>query len=115
MTHLVILVGKGKERVLKEIFKERIDSSFQPFALLAEAPTIEIKMWEAHNNTHGYGTSALRDEFYFLFTLSAVTRSASVYKGDLCDMCYFTFLQQREQDPYHIIILRDSDSKGSKV
>ena len=28
---------------------------------------------------------------------------------------FLYFLQSREQGPYHIIILRDGDSKGSKV
>ena len=42
-------------------------------------------------------------------------RSDSVYKADLFDGCNFTYLQPREQDPYHTIILRDDDGKGSKV
>ena len=62
-----------------------------------------------------YGTAALRDIFKVLFTLSAITRSDSVYKTDLCDMCDFTFLQPKEKDPYHIITLRDGDGKGSKA
>ena len=42
-------------------------------------------------------------------------RSDSVYKADLCNMCDSTFLQPREKDHYHILILRDSDGKGFKV
>ena len=42
-------------------------------------------------------------------------RSDSVSKADLCDICDFMLLQPREKDPYHILVLRDGDGKGSKV
>ena len=115
MNDLVNIVETRKERVLKELCKEQLEGSFQPFKLLAEVPNIEIKMWESHNNTRVYRTADLRDRFQFLLTLSTVMRSDSVYKANLCDMCDFTFLQRREKDPYHILILRDRDGKGSKV
>ena len=54
MTDLVTLVGKIKERVLKETFKERIDGSFRPFKLLAEVPHMEANMWKTHNNMRIY-------------------------------------------------------------
>ena len=59
-----------------------------------------------------YGTAALRDRFQFLMTLSAVMRSDSVYKADLCDLCDFSFQQGGELSPYHIMILRDGGGKS---
>ena len=59
MKGLVTLVGKSKERVLKELCKERIDGSFQPFKLEAEVPNMEIKMWVTHNNTRVYDSSSV--------------------------------------------------------
>ena len=47
-------------------------------------------------------------------TLSAVMRSDSVYKADLCDLCDFTFTQPGEHSPYHILILRDGAGKSVK-
>ena len=41
-------------------------------------------------------------------------RSDSLYSADLCDLCDFTFLQPKEGDDYHIMILRDGDAKTSK-
>ena len=32
----------------------------------------------------------------------------------MCDVCDFTFLQPKEGDSYHIMILRDGDAKTSK-
>ena len=45
-------------------------------------------------------------------TLSAVMRSDSVYKADLCDLCDFSFQQGGELSPYHIMILRDGGGKS---
>ena len=47
-------------------------------------------------------------------TLGAVMRSDSLYSADSCDLCDFTFLQPKEGDDYHIIILRNGDAKTSK-
>ena len=72
-------------------------------------------MWERHNNMCVYQTAVLQDRFQFIFNLPTVMRSDSVYRADLCDMCDFTFLQLREKDSYHIIMLRGGDGEGSKV
>ena len=45
---------------------------------------------------------------------SAVVRSDSVYKADLCNLCDFTFLQPGELDYYHVLILRDGGGKSVK-
>ena len=45
-------------------------------------------------------------------TLSAVMRSDSVYKADLCDLCDFTCQQPGEHYPYHVLILRDGSGKS---
>ena len=61
-----------------------------------------------------YGTSALQDRFQFRVTLSAVIRSDSMYKTDLCDLCDFTFHQPGDSDPYHVLILIDRSGKSAK-
>ena len=113
MKDLFTLVAKRKEKVLKEFVKEQVDGSFQQLKLLAKVPNTEIKMWESHNNTRFYGTATLRDRSQFLLTLSAIMRSDSVYNIDLYYMCVFKFLLPKDQDPYHIIIIRHGDGKGS--
>ena len=67
---------------------------------------------QIHNHKRIYGTAALRDRFQFLMTLSAVMRSDSIYKADLCDLCDFSFKQGGEHSPYHILILRDGGGKS---
>ena len=94
MTDLVKIVVTRRERVTKELNKEQLDGSFQPFKLLSEVSNKEIKMWESHNNTRVYGTAALRDRFHFLLNLSDVMRSDSVYKVYLCDMCDLHYYNQ---------------------
>ena len=47
-------------------------------------------------------------------TLSAVMRSDSIYKADLCDLCDFSFTQPGEHSPYHVMILRDGLGKSVK-
>ena len=69
---------------------------------------------EHKKNTRVYSLNALRNRFQFLMTLGAVMRSDSLYSADLCDLCDFTFLQPKEGDDYHIMILRDGDAKTSK-
>ena len=53
----------------------------------------------------------LRDRFYFLFTLGVAIRSESVFKADLCDLMDFTYHQENEPDPYHILIMRIESRK----
>ena len=43
---LIKLVGKRKERVMKQLCKERIDGEFQPFMLQAQIPNIEEELWK---------------------------------------------------------------------
>ena len=53
-----------------------------------------------------YGTDTLRDRFHFLFTLGAVILSESVFKAVLSDLMDFTFHQENEPDPYHVLVMR---------
>ena len=53
-----------------------------------------------------YGAATLRDRFHFLFTLGAVIRSESCFKADLSDLMDFTFHQENEPDPYHVLVMR---------
>ena len=111
---LIVLVKNRRERVLKALSKERIDGEFQPFMMIEQIPKIEEVLWNYKNNTRVYGLNALRNRFQYLMTLGAVMRSDSLYSDDMCDLCDFTFLQPKEGDPYHIMILRDGDAKTSK-
>ena len=52
-----------------------------------------------------YGTATLRDRFHLLFTLGAVIQSESVFKTDLSDLIDFTFHQEHELDPYHVLAM----------
>ena len=108
----IIDVVKGRgEKVLKKHFKERATDDFQPYRILNEIPNIEQYMWKIHCKTKIYSTNSLRDRFQFLFSLSAVLRSDSIYKADLSDLCDFKFKQKREPDPYHVCILRVGEGK----
>ena len=79
-----------------------------------QIPNIENSLWNLEKNIRVYGLNALRNRFQFLMTSGAVMRSDSLHSADLCDLCDFVFLQPKEGDDYHIIILRDGDAKISK-
>ena len=49
-----------------------------------------------------YCGSSMRDRFQFLMTLGSISRSESLYKADLSDLCDSMCKQRREIDPYHI-------------
>lgn len=49
-----------------------------------------------------------------MFTLGAVIRSESVFKVDLSDLMDFTFHQENEPDPYHVLIMRIGFGKTVK-
>ena len=104
-------IKNRKDRVSKKQFKERISGDFKPYSLFSSVPKMENFMWKVNSNTASYGASALRDRFQFLMTLSGVLRSESLYKADLADLCDFIYHQNRERDPYHILILRVSTGK----
>ena len=53
-----------------------------------------------------YIGSSMRDPFQFLTTLGSISRSESLYKADLSDICNFMLKQRREIYPYHILIMR---------
>ena len=108
---LMMVVKCRKDQVAKQQFKERSDGAFQPFSLVREFARIELFMWNFHNATSSYGASSLRDRFQYLFTYNGVLRMESLYKADLSDLCDFIYHQKREQDPYHILIMRISDGK----
>ena len=42
---LINLVKNRRERVLKELAKERIDGEFQPFQMTKQIPHIEKSLW----------------------------------------------------------------------
>ena len=67
-----------------------------------------------HQRTRKYDTTALRDCFQFLMTLSAGKRSDSIYKADLFYLCDFLFQQPGEHSPHHLLILRDGAGKSVK-
>ena len=43
---LIKLVAKRKEKVMKDLCKERIDGEFQPFMMLEQIPVIEEELWK---------------------------------------------------------------------
>ena len=53
-----------------------------------------------------YGAVTIQDRFHFLFTLGAVIRSESIFKADLSDLVDFAFNQEKEPDPYHVLVMR---------
>ena len=106
MNNLIKHVKNRAEFVSRKIFKERLDGTFAPFKLASEVNRIENYIWDDHNNTGYFSGSSMRDRFQFLMTLGSVSRSESLYKADLCDLCDFNFKQRREIDPYHILIMR---------
>ena len=93
MKNLIDVVNIRGENVLKKHFKERITDDFQPYRVLNDVPKIEDFIWNEHCDTQIYGTNRLRDRFQFMFSLSAVFRSDSIYKADLSDLCNFRFKQ----------------------
>ena len=95
------------EKVNRATFKERNDGAYQPYKLSSKLNQIENFIW--HDcSTIGkyYGAATLRDRFHFLFTLGAVIRSESCFKADLSDLMDFTFHQENEPDPYHVLVMR---------
>ena len=53
-----------------------------------------------------YVAATLRYRFHFLFTIGAAICSESVFKVDLSELMDFTFHQENELDPYHVLIVR---------
>ena len=69
-------------------------------------PAIGDYMWKSYSTTSLFGMGSLRDRFQFLITLGGVTRSASIYKSDLSELCDLKFHANFEKDKYHILIMR---------
>ena len=46
LKNLIKLVAKRKEKVMKDLCKERIDGEFQPFVMLEQIPVIEEQLWK---------------------------------------------------------------------
>ena len=45
LTNVIKLVGKHKERVVKLLYKERLDDKFQPFMSVGQIPIIKGGLW----------------------------------------------------------------------
>ena len=95
MNNLIKHVKNRAKFVSMKIFKERLDGTFAPFKLAPEVNTIEKFIWNDHNMIGYYSGSWIRDRFQFLMTLGSISRSESLYKADLCDLCDFIFKQHR--------------------
>ena len=91
MNNLIKHVKNRSEFVSRKMFKERLDGTFAPYKLASEVNRIENYIWDDHNNTGYFSGSSMRDRFQFLMTLGSVSRSESLYKADLCDLCDFIF------------------------
>ena len=111
MNDLIHIVNNRGEKNKKKHFKERVTDDFEPYRTLGDLPKLESFIWNERKGTRLYGTSALRDRFQLLFSLSGVLRSDSIYKADLSDLLDFKFKQKNEPDPYHICILRVGEGK----
>ena len=72
-----------EERRKKNHFKERVTDDFEPYRALSDIPKLESYIWNERKDQRSYGTSALRDRFQLLFSLSGVLRSDSIYNTDL--------------------------------
>ena len=106
MNDLIKHVKNRAEVVSRLTFKERLDGTYAPFKLASEVNTIEDFIWNDHNMTGYYSGSSMHDRFQFLMTLGSISRSESLYKADLSDLCDFIFKQRLEIDPYHILIMK---------
>ena len=103
------------EKVNRATFKKRNDGAFQPYNLSTKINNIKRFLWHDCSTIGKYYSAAtLRDRFHFLFTLGAVIRSESVFKADLNDLMEFTYHQENEPDPYHVLIMRIGFGKTVK-
>ena len=107
-------IKSRRETNRKVLYKERLEGDFLPFKMAESIPAIENFMWESNNNTSLYGLGSLRDRFQFLITLGGVTRSESMYKGDISDLCDLKFKSDCEKDSYHILLMRIGTGKTVK-
>ena len=107
-------IKSRRETNRKVLFKERLEGYFLAFKMAELIPAIEDHMWKSNNSTPLFGLGSLRDRFQFLITLGGVTRSESIYKADLSDLCDLKFHADREKDAYHILIMRIGACKTIK-
>ena len=77
-----------------------------PYKLSSKLNQIENFIWHDYSMiSKYYGAVTIHDRFHFLFTLGAVIRSESIFKADLSDLVGFAFNQEKEPDPYHVLVM----------
>ena len=73
-------------------------------------------MLNYNSQTTCSSSASLRDRYQFLMTLGGVVRMESLYLTDIFDLCdlFITTEQNKEPDPYNILILRVGAGKTKK-
>ena len=99
MKQILVLVGERKEKMAKDLFKERASSDIQPFIMAIKFSNVEKFLWGYSCKMALFSVSEIRDRFQHLMSLNGLCME-SLYLADLSDLCDFIFHQKNERDPY---------------